>query len=139
MLSRPSFSLIELITVIIVISLLVLLAFPTYLSVQRRILDREAGTHLTLIQAAEKSYRIEERAYVDTANTTNTNELLGLDLSPTGHWSYSVPTGFVNNASNPPTFCAEATSGGEAWHIDQDDHEAADCDCALTAATCTGR
>lgn len=138
MLSRKSFSLIELITVIIVIGLLALLAFPSYLAVQRRIRDREAGTHLTLIQAAEKTYRIEEREYVDTANTTNTNELLGIDL-PTGYWSYSVPAGFVDNASNPPTFCAEATGGGEAWHIDQDDAEAVDCDCALDAGTCTGR
>lgn len=126
--NRGSFSIVELVIVVVVVAILVTLAMPAYISARRRAKDREARALLKLIQVAEKTYRLETSRYITCANNTACNTILRLDLpsgtASGGSWDYQVPT--VDNTAVPPTFTANATGtqGTQNWTIDQDDNEA---------------
>ncbi|MBD3264827.1 MAG: hypothetical protein GF375_06970 [Candidatus Omnitrophica bacterium] len=126
--NRGSFSVVELIIVVVVVAILVTLAMPAYISARRRAKDREARALLKLIQVAEKTYRLETSRYIACADNASCNSILRLDLPPDtssgGSWDYAV--GSVDNTATPPEFNATATGteGTQNWQIDEDDVEA---------------
>ncbi|MFA7677376.1 MAG: type II secretion system protein [Candidatus Omnitrophota bacterium] len=119
-----AFELIELTVVIVVLGIIFAFAVPAFINAKQEAQDKEARTNLELIQDAEKMYRLERQGYAECSGTGDCNDVLDLDLTPSGYWAYSVPTGFVDNTVLPPKFCAQAVHGTRSWHIDQDDMEA---------------
>lgn len=109
-----SFTLIELIIVVVIIGILSTFAMPAFRTTQERALDREAIANLKLIQAAQRIHRMERGFYypvpliLDT-NVTNINDNLKLFLNER-HWDYAVWN----------TGCARATRlgpGGRSWFL----------------------
>ena len=95
MLNKKSFSLIELIVVVIIIGILAALALPGFGVSKERALDKEAKANLALIQAAEKIYKMESGFYYPSSGNTSViadiNTYLRVNL-PTGalSWTYNV-------------------------------------------------
>ncbi len=97
------FTLVELITVLVIIGIIVAFVAPQFAVTKERALDREAKATLALIQAAENIYKMELNSYYpspagtisnDTAaNTDLINANLKLSLPVAGAssaWNYSV-------------------------------------------------
>lgn len=95
MLNKKSFTLIEILVVIIVIGILASVALPVYTTTKERMLDSEAKTNIALIQVAEKIRKMETGAYYPVSGTTNVvaniNSALKVSLF-TGSlsWTYTV-------------------------------------------------
>ncbi len=120
-------TLLEILTVIIIIGILVALALPNFGTMKERALDREAKANLKLIQAAEKIYRMEVGRYFPVDGSTesainNINTNLRLSLTER-NWDYTVAGG--DNLGSQAT---RSVSGWERnYNIDQDDEEACCC------------
>ncbi len=87
-------TLLEILSVIIIIAILVALALPRFSTMKERALDKEAKANLKLIQAAEKIYRMEYAVYKSCTDTSEINSNLKLFL-PTGdnrNWNYTTTT-----------------------------------------------
>ncbi|MDD5562063.1 MAG: prepilin-type N-terminal cleavage/methylation domain-containing protein [Candidatus Omnitrophica bacterium] len=116
MLKKRSFTLIELLIVIVIIGVLAALAFPGFSTSKERALDREARSSLGLIQAAEKIYKMESGFYYPPSGSTsvvsNINTYLKVSLPSAGiSWTYTV---------NGPASQSTATrvgSGGRVWTL----------------------
>ncbi len=117
---RKSFTLLELMIVVIVLGIIATLAIPGYFGVQQKAREREAKAMLWLILTKEKSLRLETGTYTGCTDSADCNDQLDIDLplQPKSHWVYSVPT------ASAAAFCAEAEAGGNGWYINQDLGEA---------------
>lgn len=117
---RNSFTLVEMMIVVIIIGILVGLGAPTFMQSQMRAVDREAQTNLKLIQTAQEVRRLETNNYVNCANNAACNAALRLDLPPRradgGNWDYSV-----DMAGTPVNFRVRAVGdkGTSNWQIFQ--------------------
>ncbi|MEW6100746.1 MAG: type II secretion system protein [Candidatus Omnitrophota bacterium] len=91
---RKSFTMMELLVVIIVIGILSTLGISHYGSFRERTLDREAQANLRLIVAGEKIYRMENstQSYYASANITDINFNLKLLLNSGASrvWDYAT-------------------------------------------------
>lgn len=119
MLSKKSFTLTEILVVVIIVGILAALGFPGYQRTRERVLDREARSVLSLLQAAEKIYRMEAGFYYPSAAVTNViadiNSFLRVDL-PAGaaSWSYQVAG---TGSGDISTATRAATAGGRVWSL----------------------
>jgi len=112
-----SFSLIELMVVVVVLGILVSVALPQYRRAVERSIDREAQSNLMLIQAGQKIYKMKNQNYYgpqDSISSINTN--LGVDLTET-NFDYNI------NAANATAFITKATRqagkyAGHYWVVD---------------------
>jgi prepilin-type N-terminal cleavage/methylation domain-containing protein len=96
-LNKKSFSLIELIVVVIIIGILAALALPGFGTSKERVLDKEAKANLALIQAAEKIYKMESSFYYPSSGSTSViadiNTYLRVSLPTSAlSWTYTVST-----------------------------------------------
>ncbi len=122
---------VEVLTVILIISILVTLALPKFGTMKERALDREAKANLRLIQAAEKIYRMELGVFWPPSATPETtvslNTELKLDLSPT-NWSYQASS---NNGAPPLDAQATRANPPSGWdrtyYIDDEEEQACCC------------
>jgi len=93
---KKGFNLVEILVVLVIIGTLAALAWPNYLSIKEKTLNREAKANLALIRAAEKIYRIEQGFYYPYSATTSTvsdiNSFLKLSLpeSASANWSINL-------------------------------------------------
>jgi len=89
---RKTFSLTELIIVIVVVAILTAFLIPGFRQGRENALNREARAMLKLVQAAEKMYRLEIGWYVPCADTAACNTQLNLDLTDNvpNEWDYNV-------------------------------------------------
>lgn len=101
---KKSFTLTELLVVIVAVGVLAALALPNYTATKEKVLDREAKASLALIRAAEKVYRMEHLVYFPAGNSTivtsDINSFLKVSLpeNVTRLWSISLndtTTGFA--------------------------------------------
>ncbi len=123
-------TLLEILTVVLIIGILIALALPRFGTMKERALDKEAGANLKLIQAAEKIYRMEIGVFwpdSGTATTPSLNTNLRLDL-PTRNWTYQASS----NSGDPPLDVQAARSDppsgwNRTYYIDQDDEDACCC------------
>ena len=99
---KKTFTLTELLTVIIIISILILIGVPSYRKAILKARDREAQAMLKLIKEAERSYYIDYDDYVACTDVEDCNAKLGLDL-PSQYWDYEVDTNPTGDQ-----FCAHA-------------------------------
>lgn len=107
LLPETAFTLMELITVLVIIAVLATLGITQYMPVRERAFDREVEANLRLIAAGERIWRMEDAntQYRACANTVAVNTDLRLSL-PTNNpnWNYQVFT-YAGNTD----FCAQAT------------------------------
>lgn len=123
---RRSFTLLEIIIVIIIIGILATLGLVNYQLVIEKAHDQHAKSDLKLIQKAERIYRMEQQVYTPCANTQTANDNLRLalpnpNINPT--WRYSVT---VTGTGPTGVFSARAVRGAtdarwqRTWCITQD-------------------
>ncbi len=119
---EKSFSLVELMVVLIIIGILASIALPNYNKIKERAIDKEAIANLKLIQAAEKIYKMEIGGYYSNSGASNINTNLKLDLTEK-NWQFG--------ANSLGTGKADRVSGGRNWTINIGDSEpcctGADC------------
>jgi len=109
---KMGFTLIEVLTVVVIIAILVAIALPSYVGMKEAEHNREAGASMRLIMAAQKIYRMETAQYWVGANETNLNSNLRLSLptdAGTAIWGYQT---VADNVADPQTTCVEATRTG---------------------------
>ncbi|MFH1505122.1 MAG: prepilin-type N-terminal cleavage/methylation domain-containing protein, partial [Candidatus Omnitrophota bacterium] len=94
--------LLELIVVVMLIAIIASFAIPQFFASRQKAKDYEAKTILKLIQAAEKTYRLEKGSYRNCSNTANCNSNLDLNLPETEDWGYDI-------TGAPSQFCIQAT------------------------------
>jgi len=121
MIRNKSFTLLELIVVVVIIGILVTLALIHYGSYKEQALDKEANANLKLIMAAERIYRMETGSYYpsgstqpDALNNINANLRLLLSVAANRSWNY------LTTADATPATCAQATRNGgnlRTWRI----------------------
>lgn len=119
---KKAFTLIELMTTVMVIAILVSIAIPNYINTVERARAREARSTLESMRAAEQSYAAERREFISLVNPTDW-EAVGLEdpnLNANASWTYS---GTMSNAG--ADFDATATRidgpyAGETINLDQD-------------------
>lgn len=96
MLKQRSYTLVEILIVVVIIGILASLGLPNYNAIKEKSLDKEAKATVSLIQAAEKIYRMEEGSYYPippgtVSNIANINSYLRLHLPASAtSWVYSV-------------------------------------------------
>ncbi len=95
MLNKKSFTLIEILIVIVMIGILSGIALPLYNTTKEKMLDKEAKANLLLIQVAEKIRIMETGSYYPSSGSvsviTDINSSLRLKLSTTPlSWSYVI-------------------------------------------------
>ncbi|MBN2120070.1 MAG: hypothetical protein JW734_03310 [Candidatus Omnitrophica bacterium] len=123
---RISFTLIELVMIIVIIAILASIAVPFYLRAAERSRNREAQAMLELLSDAQAMHRLEAQTFVACSDAPDCNSQLALNL-PFGAnrtWDYAVTTNAAGN-----TFTATAarvnppTGAGRTWSMNQDDDE----------------
>lgn len=104
-----AFTLIELLVVMIIVGILAGLSIPNYAKTREKALNREAQTALSLIQAAERMYRLRSDTYYNSAVLNDINNNLRLNLAQQA-WIYTIPS------SSSADFEARATRvAGGSW------------------------
>lgn len=105
------FTLLELVTVIMVVGILAAIALPNFTPMREKALDKEAQASLKLVLAAQKIYRMENTFYFPDASLGHAptngeiNSFLKLDVPTTAQraWDYTCK-------ASP---CAQATRTGD--------------------------
>ncbi len=141
MLKKKSFTLIEILIVVIIVGILASLALPNFGPFKENTLDKEAKASLSLIRAAEKIYRMENGSYHMATNTVQVNNWLRLSLPTSGssNWGYGIlvlpdGSGFTAKARRVPA----GSTDSRIWCINQDEtHDSYDCSsCSWDEANC---
>lgn len=86
-----AFTLIELLVVMIIVGILAGLSIPNYAKTREKALNREAQTALSLIQAAERMYRLRSSTYYNSVVLNEINNNLRLNLAQQA-WIYTIPS-----------------------------------------------
>lgn len=109
-----SFTLVELVVVIVILGVLLVIAAPNYSKTRESALGKEAIVNLGLIQAAEKVYRMEAGTYYPASGTvqdiSSINSNLKLSIVST-NWTYAITGG-------ASTFTAGAYRVGGGGYLD---------------------
>jgi len=87
--SKKAFSLLELLLVVAIMGILLSLGSVNYNKMKERAVDKEAIANLKLIQAAEKTYRMEMSVYYAGDAVADLNPNLKLSLSET-NWDFET-------------------------------------------------
>ena len=120
---RKGYTLIEILVVLVIIGTLAALAWPNYMAIKEKSLNREAQANLALIRAAEKIYRMEQGFYypspaaaISTISDINSFLKLSLPESASVNWTITVDSTVV------PEFAEAERVGtgadGRVWSIE---------------------
>jgi len=121
-----SFTLLELMAVVIVIGILASFALPQYAKIKQRSLDEEAKTTLSMIMAAERMYKIENSVFCappaacNSIDDINSSLSLSLDEIGVGNWDYRVSS---TDTTSYQSCCVQAKSrdGSKYWSLKNSD------------------
>jgi type IV pilus assembly protein PilE len=120
MLKIKAYTLVEILVVLVIIGVLAALAWPNYVAIKEKTLNREAKASLALIRAAEKIYKMEQGFYYPYGATTSTisdiNNYLKLSLpeSASVNWSVSLDS---TTSPNEHGHATRVGSDGRIWVI----------------------
>jgi prepilin-type N-terminal cleavage/methylation domain-containing protein len=114
-------TLLELLSVLLIIAILVALALPRFSMMKERALDKEAKANLKLLQAAEKIYRMEYSAYISCADNDAINSTLRLFLpkGDTRSWDYTTTTSTGDDLDARATRYDAPTGWDREFKIDE--------------------
>ena len=141
MFNRKSFTLIEILVVVVIIAVLAALAWPNYIGIREKSLNREAKASLALVRAAEKIYRMEQGfyyPYLDTTGTTaNINNFLklGLPESATRSWTIDLTSPTINTGTGTATRIGVGVDGRQ-WLINFSGDTDPSCSGGSPASNC---
>lgn len=118
--TKKSYTLTEILVVIVIIGILAALAMPNYNAIKEKTMNREIKASLSLIQAAEKIYRLEQGFYyprpagtVSTVSDINNNLKLSLPQTTSPNWTMGV-----NSSSEVATGTRSGVGAdGRVWSI----------------------
>jgi len=116
---KKGLTLIEIIVVVLVIGILAALSLPGFDKTKERTLDKEAQASLSLIQAAERIYKMEAGFYypptTNTSNIADINTHLKVSLPTAGtlNWSYSIDDSALTGTARAVRFGQTRT-----WEVD---------------------
>jgi len=121
MLKRKSLTLVEILVVVVIIGTIAALAWPNYVAIKEKALNKEANASLALIRAAEKIYRLEQGFYfpyvASTGVIADINNYLKISLSENATRSWTVNV----NSVAPTEFATVTRTGtgadGRQWSI----------------------
>jgi prepilin-type N-terminal cleavage/methylation domain-containing protein len=113
-----SFTLIELIMVVVIIGVLVTFAAPAFRVTRDRALENEARANLSLIQSAQKIYRMEMGNFINCAAGTPYSACLNLNLK------LEIPQSSVWTYASPSAGCAQAARTGHQLRLQQSEDTA---------------
>jgi len=114
--SQKGFTLLELITTIIVIGILASIAIANYAPARENFLNKEAIANLKVLQSAQKAHKLDMNYYYASLSISAINQNLKTSL-PSGtnkRWDYAVFS----------TGCSQATRTADdlrQWHLHIDD------------------
>jgi prepilin-type N-terminal cleavage/methylation domain-containing protein len=121
---NKSFTLLELIIVVIILAILVSISLPLFSKTKEKAIDKEAQASVKLIMAAEKIYRMEVGGYYGTTlgnQDINNNLRLSLPYKANRNWNYTTTAGGASDA------CAQGQrySGPDTrtWRIRSNEEE----------------
>ncbi|MCX5694520.1 MAG: prepilin-type N-terminal cleavage/methylation domain-containing protein [Candidatus Omnitrophica bacterium] len=116
--NRKSFTLIEILVVIIIVGVISAIGLVSYTDVIKKSADREAKAVLPLIQVAQRNYRMEHYPYfypcpatTSESDISDINTNLRLSIPTTSQWAYTL------DCSGSGTEYATATRSGRTWKI----------------------
>jgi len=125
--SRACFTLLELVTVVVIIGIIASIGAGYYRGVRQRAGGRQASTQLRLIHTAERIKFLENYLYVPCSGFSACYTALDLDLPDDG-WAYDVVcTGGCGN-----DFTATAVKDTCTYTITEDPSMAATAGCVYT-------
>jgi prepilin-type N-terminal cleavage/methylation domain-containing protein len=128
MLKKNGFTLIEIVVVLTVIGILSALAWPNYMAIKEKTLNREARAMLLLLYTEEKSYKMEHREYYPEAavvsNIPEINQNLKLSISLSSNWVFTLDT---TTAGSEFVQAARNGSDGRVWKSYLSDEFEASC------------
>jgi type IV pilus assembly protein PilE len=103
-------TLIELVTVAVVVGILVAVAIPSYRSYLIRTQRADAKTALLALRAAQEKYYLQNNKYTDRLTQATTDDGLGLPgFSENGLYQIDVDLGREGDADNDQFYTASAT------------------------------
>ncbi len=104
------FTLLELLSVVVIIGLLAAIAVPTFFAQRRKAMAASARSMLRDLATSEEAYLTEHGVYGDLGE---------LDEVPS---TKDVTVRIVSGVGSPEAFCATAEhrAGGGAWYFDSD-------------------
>jgi len=115
---KKSFTLLELLIVVIIVGVLAMIALPNFTKMIDKAKKDQAITYLKLIRTGEKIYYAGNSQYIACANTSEINSKLGVELTE-DNYTFKVE----GNPDITDSFKATATKKGapmESIIIDQD-------------------
>ncbi len=118
---KKAYTLIEILVVLVIIGTLAALAWPNYMAIKEKTLNREAKASLALIRAAEKIYRMEQGYYYPYATTTGTVSDINRDLKlslPEASASWSITLDGTSTGAAEATRVGGGGADGRVWKID---------------------
>ena len=87
---RSGFSMMELVTVLIIIGILSTLAISQYRGTIERSLNQDVHHQLILLQRGQESYRLDHPAYFASSNFNDINNTLRAFIPSNRYWNFEV-------------------------------------------------
>lgn len=115
---KKSFTIIELLIVVIVLAIITSMAVPHFAKARQRTLNNEAISYVKLVYDAQKMYYLATQTYLACADTDTCRSRFDVDLVSNGAWDYSVD---YDPAASPDNFSVKATNNvdGRIWQMNQ--------------------
>lgn len=124
---KESFTLIELLIVIVIVALLSSLGLPVYMGTIEKSYNKEARSMIRMILEAEKMEKLKRDKFVACSDTSSCSSELNLSL-PYDRWQYSVKL-------NPNTIIAERMTKSRTFKLENFDVSTA----TDTIPNCSGK
>jgi prepilin-type N-terminal cleavage/methylation domain-containing protein len=116
MLKGKGFTLIEILIVLTAIGILSALAWPNYLAIKEKTLNREAQEVLLLLHTVEKNYRMEHGEYYPETSAVSAipeiNQNLKLSIPLATNWAFTLDTSVSGSEFAQ---AARTASDGRVW------------------------
>ena len=118
MAGKPTYTLIELVVVVIIIAVIASLGITGFNRARERTLLRQAIVELRMIRDAEQAYLLKRSTFTTCLNASQCETFLGLAFSDTARLSSGIGTpvfAWSYNVTGAPPYCAYAVRSGGSY------------------------